>query len=270
MILLDTNIIHQQLAINNFKKPTEFHLFTSIDSTNRWLKELPPGNAIAICCAEMQTAGRGRFGRHWHSPFGENIYCSIRWHFDCELSRLANLSLVVSLAILATLKQVGVSSEHIRVKWPNDILWYHKKLCGSLIEVVAEHKNGVDVIIGIGLNVNSITDEQPLPDKLWCSLLDITGNYTDRNLVIAQLIIQIDHFFNEFMLQGFAGFIKKWHSMDYLQDQMITVSNPTGLLSGRSQGVNEIGQLVLVDEAGVTHYLSSGDTSLHSEFRQKI
>ena len=271
MTLLDESLIRQQLDINHFDMPINVHLFASIDSTNRFLKDLPHSTAIDICCAEMQSAGRGRFGRHWHSPFGENIYCSSRWHFDCDLSRLSGLSLVVSLAILATLNDIGIS-EHIKVKWPNDILWHNKKLCGSLIEVIAESNGNAEVVIGIGLNVNSTTtmmsqadgDKNNHPDKPWCSLYDITNQYTDRNLVIAQLVIHLNHFLKEFMLKGFTAFIAKWHATDYLQGQMITVSSYNGPLKGHANGVNELGQLILIDEASITHYLSSGDTSLHT------
>ena len=260
--LLNEQAIRQHVDVSDFNKPLHFHLFASIDSTNQLLKELPLSNAaIDVCCSEQQTAGRGRFGRHWFSPFGENIYCSSRWHFDGDLSHLSGLSLVVSLAILATLKEVGIQ-ESIQVKWPNDVLWCHKKLCGSLIEVIAESNGSAAIIIGIGLNVNSITNEHPLPDKDWCSLHDITGNYFDRNTLIAILMKQLHVLLNAFMLQGFSTFMERWNEIDYLQGHIITVSQPTGSLSGYAKGVDERGQLVLVDERGVTHYLSSGNTSL--------
>ena len=275
LTLLDEQVIRQQLEINHFNRPINFQLFASLDSTNRLLKELPRSTAIEVCCAEMQTAGRGRFGREWYLPFGENIYCSSRWHFDCDLSRLSGLSLVVSLATLATLNDFGIN-EHIRIKWPNDILWHSKKLCGSLIEVVAESNSSAEVIIGIGLNVNSSSnplsrvipkvgeDKQNQPDKPWCSLYDITEKQSNRNLLIARLIIRLNQFLKEFMLHGFTRFIEKWQAVDYLQGQMITVSSFTGPIKGRASGVNESGQLILIDEKDVTHYLSSGDTSLHA------
>ena len=214
----------------------------------------------------MQTHGRGRFGRHWYSPFGENIYFSSRWHFDCDLSRLSGLSLVVSLAILAMLNDAGIE-DNISVKWPNDILWQDKKLSGNLIEVIAESNSGADVVIGIGLNVNSNTDdaiESRSPDKPWCSLYDITGNCIDRNELIANLIVHLHQHLDNFMQKGFDFFINKWQQVDYLRNKMITVSHLSGLLKGMAKGVNETGQLVLVDEMDVTHHLSSGDTSLHS------
>lgn len=267
--LLNESIIRHYLTTQQFEHPIDFHLFTTIDSTNRFLKELPSHNIMQVCCAEMQTAGRGRFNRHWYSPFGENIYFSSRWQFNGDLSQLSGLSLVISLAILETLKNTSVQEE-IYVKWPNDILWNTKKLCGNLIEVIAESHGHMDVIIGIGLNVNSCTNlfegtpKSNLPEKPWCSLFEITGHALDRNLIIANLILQLNKHITLFMQEGFGAFIKKWHQVDYLQGKMITVSHTTGLVNGFAKGVNEIGQLILTDEQDKTHYLSSGDTSLQA------
>jgi len=267
--LLQESTIRQQLKALHFTNPINFHLFACLDSTNRLLKDLPHSNEIDVCCAEMQTEGRGRFGRHWYSPFGENIYCSSRWHFECDLSRLSGLSLVVSLAILATLANMGIK-DNICVKWPNDILWNDKKLCGNLIEIVAESNSSAEVIIGIGLNVNSNTPATPIvtstqthPNNPWCSLYDITDNYMDRNTLIANLLFHLNQHISEFIEHGFTSFITEWQPADYLLGKRITVSQLSGILSGIANGVNEAGQLKLIDDMGVTHYLSSGDTSLH-------
>lgn len=265
--LLNEANIRKRLDVENFPSSINFHLFASLDSTNRLLRELPSSPTIDVCCAEMQTHGRGRFGRHWYSPFGENIYFSSRWHFDCDLSRLSGLSLVVSLAIVSMLNDAGIE-DNICVKWPNDILWQDKKLSGNLIEVIAESNSSADVVIGIGLNVNSNTEdalESTSPDKPWCSLYDITGNYVDRNELVARLIIHLHQHLDDFIHNGFADFINKWQQVDYLQNKMVTVSHLSGLLKGVAKGVNETGQLILVDEMAVTHHLSSGDTSLHSK-----
>lgn len=258
---LDEQLIRQHLDNRQFTKYVNFHLFAAIDSTNQFLKALTNNSAVNICCAEKQTHGRGRFGRHWVSPFGENIYCSSRWELNCCLSRLSGLSLVVGLAILASLRDSDVS-QGIRIKWPNDILWGSKKLSGILIEIIAETNGCAQVIIGIGMNVNTATHEQPFSDKPWCSLYEMTGTYFDRNLLLANLIYHLDQYLEKFLSQGFAAFNHDWHEVDYLQGQFINVSQPTGSISGHACGVNELGQLCLRDKLGVIHYLSSGDTSL--------
>lgn len=262
MPLLNEDAIRDHWRLQGFNHPTHLHLFASIDSTNQFLKDLNVNRAVIdVCCAEMQTHGRGRFSRHWHSPFGENIYCSSRWHFDCDLSRLSGLSLVVSLATLATLQSLGMQTG-IGIKWPNDLLWQHKKLCGCLIEIMAESNSRADVIIGIGLNVNSKTNAESSLETPWCSLHDMLGQPTDRNVVIARLLFYLHEFLMEFMQHGFSAFLSRWHAVDYLFDQWITVSHLKGPISGKASGVNDEGQLILEDETGAMHYLSSGDTSL--------
>lgn len=262
IIFLNETLLKNALHPNVLQASPRIHLFASIDSTNRMLKELPydPFH-LDVCCAEMQTDGRGRFGRNWYSPFGENIYLSIRWHLDCDLSKLSGLSLVVSLAVIATLKHLGIN-EPIQVKWPNDILWHDKKLCGSLIEVIAESNSRLQVIIGIGLNVNSKTHQHPMIKQSWCSLCEISHQTYDRNVLIAQLITQLHAVLTPFLQHGFTAFMPQWQSVDYLQGRDITACQGVKTWHGKASGVNESGQLILVDSQGATHYLSSGDTSL--------
>ena len=242
--------------------PMHFHLLSSIDSTNRFLKERPPSNAIEICCAEEQTEGRGRFGRHWHSPFGKNIYCSIRLKINADMPQLSGLGLVVSMAVCAALETIP-SPHPVLIKWPNDLMWCHQKLSGNLIEVVSTNPGHyTDLVIGIGLNVNDTAHDEPLINKPWCSVFDITGQKYDRNILIAALIIQVKQHLQQLIKQGFSSFLPTWRPLDYLLNQYITVSQPLNLFRGRAKGVNNEGYLILIDDHGVMHYLSSGDTSV--------
>ncbi len=262
MIPLNEQTVRQHLSPRPCALPVHFHLLATVDSTNRFLKERPKTKAIEVCCAETQTQGRGRFGRHWHSPFGENIYCSIRQQIDTDIYQLSGLSLVVSMAVWAALGAIS-RDHHVLIKWPNDLLWRDQKLSGSLIEVISTSPGGyTDVVIGIGLNVNGAVHDEPLIDKPWCSLYDITGQRYDRNILIAQIIIEVERHIQQLISHGFASFLPTWHPIDYLYHQYITVSQPTGTLSGLAHGVNEAGLLVLIDDAGTVHYLSSGDSSV--------
>lgn len=255
--MLNESIIQQKLNSADFHTPLKIHILESVDSTNQFLKDLPASNTIEICCAEEQTMGRGRFGRTWYSPAGENIYFSFRWHFNGELSQLSGLSLVVSLAIIAMLTELNINDD-IRVKWPNDLLWKNKKLCGILIEITRNN----EVVIGIGLNVNSTMNALAQLSRPSCSLYEITGTHLDRNTLITKLIIWLNQYLQQFITQGLSSFMPLWQKTDYLYGQLITVSQPTGMLRGIAKGINEAGHLILIDELGVMHYLSSGDTSL--------
>ncbi|MBA2711882.1 MAG: biotin--[acetyl-CoA-carboxylase] ligase [Tatlockia sp.] len=265
--ILDEQIIRQNLELRGYRNPFNFHLFAELNSTNQFLKELPLDTVPDICCAEKQTQGRGRFGRKWISPFGENIYFSGRWNLECSLADLSGLSLVVGLATLASLKH-SLSTEDIRIKWPNDILWGNKKLCGILIELGNISSNCAQVIIGIGLNVNTATQDQPKVGLPWCSLYEITDNYFDRNKIIADLIFHLRNYLASFFISGFSFFMDEWKNFDYLRGQFVQVSQSAGFLSGTACGVNEQGQLVLLDEKDITHNISSGDASLGTSLKE--
>lgn len=262
MIPLDETVIRQHLEAKRFVKPIDLHLLATVDSTNQYLKQdIVHDSTLTFCCAEKQTHGRGRFGRSWLSPFGENIYCSSRWIFPCRLSHLSGLSLVVGLAILASFEKHFFYHD-LQIKWPNDILWNNKKLGGILIESIAETNQSAQIIIGIGLNINTATHQHPLAGRPWCSLYEITQTRWDRNDLLANLIYHLNQFIEQFLIDGFAALIPYWQKVDYLKGKWITVSNPTSTKSGIACGINELGQLCLQDEQGVMYYLSSGETSL--------
>lgn len=262
LILLDEKQIHNLLLEEALDATPEIMVCASIDSTNRYLKDLPSGNQIRLCAAETQTQGRGRFGRSWFSPCAQNICFSMRFKINCCLSKLSSLSLVIGLAIIKALGRFELR-DNIGIKWPNDIYWKNKKLCGILIEVIAESNGDAEVIIGIGMNVNTDTSHMPLNQGSWCSLHEITGRYYDRNRLIAFLYAEIYRYMQRFLDSGFHSFLPEWQSRDYLAEKIISVSQPLSIVKGRACGVNELGQLGIETEKGEKIWLSSGDTSVN-------
>ena len=262
-IFIKKDSIVENIKNQNSTYEYDFYIFDSIDSTNRFLKDLPRAEKpiIPCCIAEMQTAGRGRFGRDWHSPQYENIYCSSRWRFPKDPMQRSGLSLVVSLAITAMIHELfdHLKLDHkIQIKWPNDLLWQHKKLSGTLIEL----KETDEVIIGIGINVNSIYSNLSHQVKPWCSLHDITKLFFNRNNLIVNLLIKIEQYMDHFIHHGFIFFKSEWDKLDYLKHQFITIKNHDKILSGQTQGIDDQGKLLLRDTTGRLHALVSGETSL--------
>ncbi|MDF1828387.1 MAG: biotin--[acetyl-CoA-carboxylase] ligase [Legionellaceae bacterium] len=253
---LDEHAIRSDLP-HHVNQAIEFYVLTSVDSTSRFLKNQALNSDLTVCVAETQTHGRGRFSRPWHSPLGEHVYCSVAWRFDGALSKLSALGLIVSLAVHSALQQADVA-----IKWPNDLIWQDKKLAGILIEIANEADGITDVIIGIGLNVNAVPNKNTPINQPWCSLRDITQQETDRNPLLARLIVQLDSYLRGFSERGFEAYQTEWQTHDHLFGRCITVSTPQGVRTGRAQGINNRGYLQLIDEHGVTHALSSGDTSL--------
>jgi BirA family transcriptional regulator, biotin operon repressor / biotin---[acetyl-CoA-carboxylase] ligase len=111
-----------------------------------------------LLVAEVQTAGRGRLGRQWHSWPGASLTFSLAWPWDG--ATLDGLSLAVGCALAQALDPAG---EAIRLKWPNDLLLGGAKLGGILIETVTQGAAAQAVVVGVGLNVKvpAVSPGQP-------------------------------------------------------------------------------------------------------------
>jgi BirA family biotin operon repressor/biotin-[acetyl-CoA-carboxylase] ligase len=257
IVLLDPPLIKKKLRLKN--NNAEIIIFENIDSTSDYLKHLKPSRHPSICIAESQTKGRGRFGRSWHSPFGQNIYFSLRYAFEKDISELTGLSLVVSLSIIKTLK--AYIPECLYVKWPNDIIYQQKKLAGCLLEIQAEGNGISHVIIGIGINVNMQEDDK-LITQPWISLREITGKYIDRNELCGQLINHLFDYIQQFEKMGLAFFMDEWHAVDGLMNKNISLKNANQQFHGIAKGINQHGHLVLELANKTLKAFSSGDTTL--------
>lgn len=256
LILLDQSKIKKQLT----QAKVAINVFEYIDSTNDYLKSVKGEKGIKICLAEQQTRGKGRLNRDWYSPFAKNIYLSCLYPFQKDMSELAGLSLVTSLAVIETLRGYGIS-DNLYVKWPNDIVYANKKLSGNLIEIQAESYGASVAIIGIGINVNMLSDEDQVSQK-WTSMQKILGEYINRNDLCARLIDLLLANIAKFTAQGLAPFIEEWVRSDCLTNQTIAVKNVNDTIKGRVTGINEQGHLLLHLANGTVRAFSSGDTSI--------
>lgn len=257
LILLDKKLIRKQVI----HKSVILDIFESIGSTNDYLKNYFSFNKVRVCAVEHQAHGRGRFNRSWHSPFGQNIYLSCLYPFQKDLSELAGLSLVVSLAVIKTLKAYNLPAG-LGVKWPNDVTYQAKKLAGCLIDVQAEANGTCSAIIGIGLNVNMLHDEKNEITQPWTSLRAILGAYVDRNLLCAALINNIVDYLQQFEKHSLSIFLAEWQQFDALYSRKVVLEINNNKLCGKAKGINEQGHLLIQLENGATQIFSSGDISL--------
>lgn len=212
--------------------------------------------------AEQQSAGRGRLNRSWFSPFAANIYLSFSQYVNKDISELSGLSLIMGYAIVQALKDHGIEKD-ISIKWPNDILWQGKKLAGILMETRAECHGPMQIIIGIGLNVNMNTPIDNTINQPWTSIHHILGNYQDRNPLVASLINHVIKNLEEFDQQGFtADFIKRLQTYDHFYGKKITLTLGEESVSGIACGVNHLGHILLQhSDDRITAY-SSADISI--------
>lgn len=256
LILLKQDKIKQYLIDDHIK----LEIFENITSTNDYLKSMTITEPIQICLAEQQAQGRGRLGRKWYSPFGENIYMSYLYTLQKDINELAGLSMVATLAVMKTLKFYGIL-DHLVVKWPNDVIYKNKKLAGALVDVKANVQRMSKVIIGIGLNVNTLQVSNPFSQG-WTSMRKILGKYIDRNVLSANLINHLTKYLAQFNQHGFSYFIDEWMQVEFLLNKTITVENFNKKIKGVVVGINNQGQLMLQLPSGNIQSFSSGDTTI--------
>ncbi len=209
-----------------------------------------------VLLAEAQLGGRGRRGRVWMSPFARNIALTIGMKVPRSGVELGCLSLVTGLAVVEGLKSLGVKS--LALKWPNDVLYDGRKLCGVLIEM--RHSLGTpQAVVGIGVNYGGAfvlrgRVDQPLAD------LDECDHPPSRNALVAALISSVHDYALRFASMGFAFMRESWEAVHFYQGREVNISGSQSL-TGKVLGVSHLGELRLLTSSG-EQLVSGGELSM--------
>ena len=260
--LLDDQVIHRELSEQAKALLAVFEVHPQLDSTNRYLMQhggqYSCGEAHVVL-AEMQTAGRGRRGKNWVSPFAQNIYLSLLWHFDDTTLNLSGLSLAVGVAVISALKQLGI--EGLQLKWPNDVYYQGRKLGGILLELRGEAGGDCDMVVGLGLNVSMSREEGDDIDQAWTNIHSVTDKQLSRNTLVAAVLSELLPSMQLYSEQGLTPFLTAWQDDDMLKDKPVTLILHERRREGIARGVNEQGAL-LFESNGKVEPLYAGELSL--------
>jgi len=263
--LLDKKIIQPLICAQSMSHIDSIDVLPTVDSTNNYLQQkisqhtwLP--SKAKICLAEHQTAGRGRRGREWFSPYGKNIYFSLLWKLT-EINQLAEgLNLVIPVAVCKALERSGLHD--IAIKWPNDIYWQGKKLAGILVELCGESNSHRVIIIGIGVNYDMSGMSDVAIDQAWTDVKSITkDNVVSRNQLTGYLITEIMLALLHWRTHGFEWFLSQWQRYDCVTGQQVEMKTYDGVVCGRAIGIDLTGALLLETRQGIKRFYS-GDVSL--------
>ena len=214
-----------------------------VDSTNRYLRDYQPaeGEGATIVVADFQTAGRGCGKNTWESERGKNLLFSLLVHPDgIPASQQFHISMAISLAVVEAMQAFGISD--LSVKWPNDIYWRDRKLCGILIENRLQGSLIRDSIIGLGLNVNQRAFVSDAPNPV--SLCQITGHEMNREALLDEFLKRLDEALHDETVRT------DYRSRLYRRDGLFAYRDQEGLFRARLKDVLPDGRLLLTDEAG--------------------
>jgi len=266
--LLDAQRILAAAAAGGEALPGELEVLFSIDSTNEYLYTAPAIRAghPRFVFAEIQLAGRGRRGRTWLAPFGSGLTFSVGWTYPEVPADLSALSLAMGVQVANALRDSGAGETML--KWPNDVVWRHRKLGGLLIQLKLEAGGAASVVVGLGLNVALPADaRERLAASGAVAVADLCeafgGDPPGRNVLAGRLARAICDGLARFGREGFAPFTGRYAELDSLAGAQVCVSQTAGRVEGRALGADRDGAL-RVDVGGRVERFVAGDVTLRA------
>ncbi|MGZ5050874.1 MAG: bifunctional biotin--[acetyl-CoA-carboxylase] ligase/biotin operon repressor BirA [Methylobacter sp.] len=260
--LLSADQINAELEPRAKALIASLEIHDQIDSTNRYLVERSQQNAPAgsVCLAEHQTAGKGRRGRQWVSPYGSNIYLSILWRFQQGPAAISGLSLAIGVAVIRALKQLQV--DDVGLKWPNDIYSQGKKLGGILVEVSGETDGPCSAVIGLGLNLFLPEDQAQSITQAWTDLSKVTGqDRLPRNRLAGMLLNQLLPVLADYESVGLKAYLDEWRGYDCLSGKNAVLFIGQQQFDGIVRGIDDNGMLLIERLDGNVQTFASGEVS---------
>ncbi|MDX1757879.1 MAG: biotin--[acetyl-CoA-carboxylase] ligase [Marinobacter sp.] len=256
--LLDGGAIRRRLS-ERLAQRVSLTVLDKVDSTNAAVMRTEASDrTIPVCIADSQSAGRGRRGRAWQSPAGQNLYMSLGLEFAGGFSALDGLSLVFGVALAEALEKVGLVG--VSLKWPNDVFLNGCKLAGILIELQGELEEGrVQVVAGIGLNVHMT--EAPAVEQAWTSLAKAAPDREwSRNELAGEIIASVVAACDQFGEEGFEAFRQRWQRRDLFANRSLTAGQ--GEVAGIGRGIDADGSYLVERASGAIEAVRAGELSL--------
>jgi BirA family biotin operon repressor/biotin-[acetyl-CoA-carboxylase] ligase len=223
------------------------------DSTNRYLQQLcqEAGNnkveEFTTVCADYQTAGKGQRGNSWEAAKGANLLFSfVCYPTFVPIRQQFVLSQLISLGIKETLDEY---CSDISIKWPNDIYWKEKKICGILIENDLQGNSIGRCISGIGLNINQEVFLSDAPNPI--SLKQITGKHYQRETILEKVMQRIEQSYQKLKEDSAyaSELATRYAASLFRREGLHCYQDKDGLFNARLVRVEADGRFVLMDEA---------------------
>ena len=259
----DTELLDRSEIVRGLDEATRRWLVSmdikpATGSTNSDLMASPKATIDGrVILAETQLSGRGRRGRTWISPFARNIALTVGCRVERTGEELGGFSLVVGLAVLRALQRLGI--EQLALKWPNDVLYQGRKLCGVLIEMDHSSRQG-EAVIGIGINHSGAQLVRAQVDQGLAELVE-SENPPSRNSVVAAVLSSLRDHVARFDAEGLETLKDEFSERHYFAGRQVRVSGAGKALIGRVLGVSRLGELHLSTPHG-EEFLSGGEISM--------
>ncbi len=236
----------------------------TLPSSNQFLRERFEQGAGhgEICLVEQQSAGKGRRGRTWVTPWGRTLMFSVGWRVESGVAALEGLSLAVGVVLAQVLERHGVSP---RLKWPNDVLLETDagelgKLAGILVELSGDATGPCELVVGMGINVD-------LPQAFRADIEQPVAAVRDqapglsRNRLAVEVLDDLMPLLADFERQGFAAWQEAWNARHAFAEREVDILRGERREPAIAEGVDEAGNLWVRGEHG-RERLAGGEISV--------
>jgi BirA family biotin operon repressor/biotin-[acetyl-CoA-carboxylase] ligase len=219
------------------------------DSTNNYLNALSlreKPEEFTVVFADLQTAGKGQRGNGWEAEPGKNLLFSmVMYPVFLKPQKQFLLSQVIALAVK---EELDTFSSGFSIKWPNDIYWHEKKICGILIENDLLGNTIGKSIAGIGLNINQEQFHSSAPNPV--SLRQITGKPQCIDDILRDIIDRIIENYTLLKEEKTDLLINRYHNALFRKEGMHQYRDRSGDFMACLVCVKPEGTLILEDEKG--------------------
>ena len=241
-----------------------------VDSTNFYARKIALEGAEdgTVVIADAQTAGRGRLGRSWASMAGKGIWMSVVLRPQISPEEVQIITLGASVAVVkAIYEATGIKTG---IKWPNDIVYQGKKLCGILTEMNSEVEMVNFLILGIGINVNHIASDFPDEIRDFATSLSLCSDEIDKKYVklfrrsdiIKKLLYELEKIYNKIKKGAVKDIIDDWKKYSATLGKQVRVMYKNDTYTGTALDIREDGRLVVQCDDGYTRDVYSGEVSV--------
>lgn len=261
MSTIDPDVVRDALGDRASSRLANLESFAAIESTNTYLMQQdgPEPGMLRVALTANQTAGRGRHGKTWQLPPGSGLALSVAYTFANQPADLPALTLVVGLAAIDALEELGVGG--VRLKWPNDLVAGDAKLAGILTESQSRDSGGVTVVTGIGVNLDLgpdfVLEAVDGPVRPVTDIGSLVPTRPRTEAIAAALVNGFHDAFARFASTGFSGFAEGWTDRDWLLGRDMVVETGQARIAGVGAGIAEDGALLL-DVDGTVQRVTSG------------
>ena len=170
----------------------EIKTFDVLDSTNEYLKNKEKLEEYEVVIAKTQTNGRGKRGSVWISNEGAALFSFVIDSIGYDDKVTIYTGFIVRNILHKLIKEAFSENveSYLKFKWPNDIYYKDKKLCGILCEKVGEK-----IIVGIGINVNN--NDFGIFNERATSLNIVTGEKYEIEKLVREVVVEFkEHYRN--------------------------------------------------------------------------